>query len=145
MLLGHSVRCMLFMSHLVEEKIYGQVIEELESVTRRKSLWEKALQKSRSNEQKAKVLYVEYRVQSIKDEAVIARTLAEEHSDNIIQSYLSKVEKQEPEIKQRLHDIPNNLMAQKYHEKKCYKCRKVVSLAVKPCPTCHCNSFVFCG
>lgn len=132
------------MNHFVEEKIYGQVLEEVKSAVRREGLWEKALQVSRSNEQKAQVLYVEYRVQSIKDETVIARALSEDHSDNIIQAYLSKVEKQMPEKKQRVQNIPSDLMDQKYHEKKCYKCGKVVSLAVKPCPACRCNSFVFC-
>lgn len=60
-------------NRLVEEKIYEQVFREIESGLRRDGLWAKALQESRGNEQEAKALYIKFRVQSIKDEAEIAR------------------------------------------------------------------------
>ena len=64
------------LGRLVEERIYEQVLREIESGIRRDGLWAKALQKSRGNEQEAKALYIEYRVQSIKDEAEISETLS---------------------------------------------------------------------
>lgn len=63
-------------NRLVEEKIYEQVLREIESGLRRDGLWAKALQESRGNEQEAKALYIKFRVQSIKDEAEIAQTLS---------------------------------------------------------------------
>jgi len=68
-------------SRLVEEKIYGQVLREIESGFRRDGLWAKALQKSRGNEQETKAFYIEYRVQSIKDESEIAETLSTEQEE----------------------------------------------------------------
>ena len=130
---------------LVEEKILKQVDEEIESNVRRKGLWAKALQKCRSNEQKANVLYIKYRAQSIKDEADIAKVLSKEPPAAIIQNYISKALKQEPVKKKQLQKVPSVSMSQKDHKKKCYKCGKVVSLAIKPCPHCNCNSYVFCG
>lgn len=69
-------------NRLVEEKIYEQVLHEIESGLRRDGLWAKALQKSRGNEQEAKALYIEYRVQSVKDEAEIAQTLSNEREES---------------------------------------------------------------
>ena len=68
-------------NRLVEEKIYEQVLREIESGLRRDGLWAKALQKGRGNEQEAKALYIEYRVQSIKDESEIAKVLSEESKE----------------------------------------------------------------
>lgn len=63
---------------LFEERIYEQVLLEVESGIRRGGLWAKALQKSLGDESKAKSLYIEYRVQSIKDEAEIVNMLTEQ-------------------------------------------------------------------
>lgn len=43
---------------LVEEKIYEQVLREIEAGVRRGGIWAKALQKSSGNEQEAKALYI---------------------------------------------------------------------------------------
>jgi hypothetical protein len=56
------------LSRLIEEKIYEMVYQEMASGDRRDGLWLKAIQKSDGNEEKANSLYIEYRVQSIKDE-----------------------------------------------------------------------------
>jgi hypothetical protein len=66
------------MGRLIDEKKYEQVFREVESGFRRDGLWAKALHKSRGNEQRAKALYIKYRVQSLNDEAVIAEALSEE-------------------------------------------------------------------
>lgn len=62
---------------LVEEKLYEQALHEFELGVRRDGLWAKAFRKSNGDEQKANALYLEYRVQSIKDDAEIAGALLE--------------------------------------------------------------------
>jgi len=66
-------------ARLVEEKLYERVLREIEAGVRRDGLWAKALQKSSGNEEKAKALYIEYRVQSIKDEAEISTALSDQN------------------------------------------------------------------
>ncbi len=130
---------------LIERNTSEKLLEEIELCARRKKIWARAIQKSRGNEKKATTLYLEYRIQAIKDEVEIAKALLEEHSATIIQGYISKMEQRDSEKKKRLHNITGNEMPQKYQRKKCYKCRKMMILAVKTCPNCNCNSFVFCG
>ncbi len=72
-----KVKRTAIVDRLVEEKLYEQVLREVESGVRRDGLWAKAFQKSHGDEQKAKALYFEYRLQSIKDEAEISAALAE--------------------------------------------------------------------
>ena len=66
------------MGRLIEEKLYEQVLREVESGRRRDGLWAKALHKSGGNEQRAKSLYIKYRVRSLNDEAAIAEAISEE-------------------------------------------------------------------
>ena len=75
-----KVKQTAIVSRLVEEKLYEQVLREIESGTRRDGLWAKAFQKSRGNEEEAKALYIEYRVQSIKDEAELSTELSEQYN-----------------------------------------------------------------
>lgn len=126
------------------EKTYSEISEELERNDRRKDLWAKALQKSRGDEYKANTLYIQYRAQFIRDEAETAKELSRESSATIIQSYITKLEIPDPGKKKQLQIIPSHSISKKYREKKCYKCGGKVPLEVKPCPGCHCNSFVFC-
>ncbi len=56
---------------------------ELSEGKRRNGLWAKALANSDGNEEKAKSLYIQYRVQSIKDEAKIMESVAEEEILNL--------------------------------------------------------------
>jgi hypothetical protein len=58
---------------LIEEKIYAQVVNELSQGQKRDGLWGKALADSDGVEDKAKSLYIKYRVQSIIDEMVVAQ------------------------------------------------------------------------
>lgn len=127
------------------EKTYSEVLEEVQSNDRLKDLWAKALQKSRGDEHKAKALYAQYRAQLIRDETETAKALLGESSATIIQSYISKMRTPEPKEKNRLQNMPSSLMSPKSRKKKCYKCRNKVSLEVRPCPICNCNSFVFCN
>lgn len=59
-------------SRLIEEQLYEQVVNELANGKRRNGLWAKALANSEGIEDKAKALYIQYRVQSIKDEVEIS-------------------------------------------------------------------------
>jgi uncharacterized Ntn-hydrolase superfamily protein len=56
-----------------EEQVYAQVLQEVESGLRRDGLWAKALASARGNESGARALYIEYRVQSVKDEMMLAK------------------------------------------------------------------------
>lgn len=62
---------------LFEEKIYEEVLKEVEQGKRRDGLWAKAFANSDGNENKAKALYINYRVQSIKDEIELSSIAAE--------------------------------------------------------------------
>lgn len=63
------------LGRLVEEKLYEQVLREIESGIRRDGLWAKAIQNSNGNDQEAKALYIRYRVQSLKDEIDISNAI----------------------------------------------------------------------
>lgn len=63
---------------LLEEKLYEKVLQELAQGHRRDGLWARALAKSNGIEGKAKGLYIQYRVQSIKDEAEVFNAIADE-------------------------------------------------------------------
>ena len=69
-------------SRLLEEKFYEQVIEELANGDRRNGLWAKALANSNGIEDKAKSLYLQYRVRSIKDEIEISEKIKKETLDS---------------------------------------------------------------
>ena len=58
-------------ARLREEKLYEKVIQELDKGFKREGLWIQALIKSDGSEEKAKLLYIKLRVQSIKDEIEI--------------------------------------------------------------------------
>jgi hypothetical protein len=53
---------------LLEEMLYEKVIQEMSEGQLREGLWGKALAKSNGSNKKARSLYIDYRVQSIKDE-----------------------------------------------------------------------------
>jgi hypothetical protein len=63
-------------SRVVEEEMYAQVLREIESGVRRDGLWAKALQNSGGNEEKARALYIKYRIRSINDELEIRKDLS---------------------------------------------------------------------
>lgn len=62
---------------LIEEQLYEQVVLELSKGQKRAGLWAKALANCDGVEEKAKSLYIQYRVQSIKDEIEIGGAMAE--------------------------------------------------------------------
>ena len=58
---------------LLEETIYEQVAEEIQGGNKRMGLWAKSLSTADGNEELAKAKYIELRVQSIKDEFMVAQ------------------------------------------------------------------------
>ncbi len=62
-------------ARVAEEELYASVLREIESGVRRDGLWAKALASASGDEGKAKGLYIEYRVQSLRDEIEIAKRL----------------------------------------------------------------------
>ena len=65
-------------ARLLEEQLYEQVALELTRGQKRDGLWAKALADSNGIAEKAKALYIQYRVQSIKDEIEISKAVEEE-------------------------------------------------------------------
>ena len=51
-----------------EEQLYSQVVSELKAGIKREALWIKAFSKSEGDKSKAQALYIEYLIQSLKDE-----------------------------------------------------------------------------
>ena len=54
-----------------DEKIYSQVLTEIESNDYRKGLLAKALAEAKGDEEKSRAIYIKLRYQSIKDESLI--------------------------------------------------------------------------
>ena len=74
-----------------EEKIYSQVLKEIESGFIKDGLWAKAIQKSKGDDRKTKPLYIKYRVQSIKDEVeIVSQTINNEEEETEISSEKNK-------------------------------------------------------
>jgi hypothetical protein len=67
---------------LMEEKLFEQVVIELSQGEKRLGLWGKAIANSDGLEEKAKSLYIQYRVQSIKDELEIAEAINEQENES---------------------------------------------------------------
>ena len=66
-----NLRKRIATNRLVEEKVYQQVLHEIEAGQVREGLWAKALSNSNGKKKKAKSLYISYRVQSLIDQAVL--------------------------------------------------------------------------
>ncbi len=60
-------------ARIVEEQFYEQVVNEIANGYLRNGLWAKAIANSNGQDEKAKALYIQYRVQSLKDEYELLR------------------------------------------------------------------------
>ena len=69
-------------SRLSDEVLYAAVSEEIEKGIKREGLWMKAFAQAKGDETQAKVCYVELRVQSLKDEAKLARAIADQEQED---------------------------------------------------------------
>jgi len=84
---------------LSEERLYEQVAQELKAGKKREGIWVKAMAKTGGDLNKAEALYIELRVQAIRDEYEIEKArakLEEEHkSEQLKQSELTKEKRKE--------------------------------------------------
>jgi len=71
-------------SRLSDEVLYAAVSEEIEKGIKREGLWMKAFAQAKGDETQAKVCYVELRVQSLKDEAKLARAIADQEQEEVM-------------------------------------------------------------
>lgn len=100
-----------------EEVLYETVLKELQQGHIREGLWAKALANSDGSDDKAKSLYIGYRVQSIKDDAEIISALvksSEETSKQLQKSHQvsSKQQKSPARSKDRSYeDFKDHLRA----------------------------------
>jgi hypothetical protein len=76
---------------LLEEKLYEQVAQELKAGKKREGIWVKAMAKSDGDLNKAESLYIELRVQAIRDE-ILATQKASEYLNQVEQEGLIKGE-----------------------------------------------------
>lgn len=75
MSLWNAIKGSTISERIVEEKIYDLVLQEIESGERRGGLWLKAIENSGGDEKQVKLLYIKYRVQSVRDEMAISAEL----------------------------------------------------------------------
>lgn len=68
-------------SRLLEEELYAETLRELEQGIRRDGLWAKAFVKSGANEEKAKALYIEFRVQALRDKLALYKIQLQEEQE----------------------------------------------------------------
>lgn len=77
-----SVKRRLASTRMAEEQLYALVADELRSNIRRDGLWAKAIAKSEGKEEKARALYMQYRVQSLQDEYELLRDVEGTNEDD---------------------------------------------------------------
>jgi len=80
----------MIVSRLQDEILYEYVLDEMETGTKARGLWAKAIAHSDGNDSKATSLYMQFRVQSIKDEFTALQMVYEEMSKSAILDYLNK-------------------------------------------------------
>ena len=78
-----------------EEKLYEIAMEELESRSYIKGIWAKAFSQSDADEQRAKALYIKFRVQSLKEELMAKRKLEEERAKQEKMRFQKEAEERE--------------------------------------------------
>lgn len=75
-----SIRKRSAAARIIEEQLYEQVVNELATGQRRNGLWAKAIANSNGQDEKAKALYIQYRVQSLRDEYELLHVENEIHA-----------------------------------------------------------------
>lgn len=68
-------------NRIVEEQLYDIVAKEIKNGNIREGLWAKALAKSEGDQERANSLYIEYRVQSLKDELELIEFIKKEKNE----------------------------------------------------------------
>ena len=83
----------LVIGRMVEEQLYSQALNELESGVRRDGLWAKALAASEGDEARAKAQYISLVVQALKDETHMQR--------RSLKAAVSRIEKKQAPPKEK--------------------------------------------
>lgn len=88
-------------ARLAEEALYEQVAAEIAAGIRRDGLWAKAIVQSGGSEERARVAYINLRVQSLKDEAAVmaemGRIAADEARKNQVLNQLNEKKQKDAE------------------------------------------------
>jgi hypothetical protein len=96
---------------LMEEQLYSDVVNELQNGIKREGLWAKAIAKSNGSESKAKFLYIEFRVQSMKDDLELANQLLD-----IAKSKEAQNKQEEQNSIKRAENVKKELERQKVEQ-----------------------------
>lgn len=111
-------------ARILEEQLYEQVVNELSSGHKRNGLWAKAFVDSGGEDEKAKALYIKYRVQSIKDECELYKVTKE-------QEEIHSMQKVEEENRREEQDRQNKKFYEESIEKKKQKWKVDIKRASK--------------
>ena len=82
-------------SRLLEEKLYQEVLRELNENIIRDGLWAKALADSDGSEEKAKSKYIKLRVQSMKDEEELIQDEKRKEDEKLFDAFIHEMEERE--------------------------------------------------
>ncbi len=123
---------------LLEEKLYEKVVEELATGHKRNGLWAKAIANSNGVEEKAKALYIQYRVQSIKDEEEIFSAIAEETAKQAaLDEQLKSKQKAEKEGNNIQQNPENQQRVGHHHWSDDYRTHEKVVIVCSKCSDIH--------
>lgn len=100
----------------MEEDLYEAIVSELQRGYKRDGFWAKAIANGNGNEDKAKSLYIKYRIQSIIDENNITEILAKEENSRkeskVKSDNMAKEAEQKAKVvaeKKRIEQLKKNL------------------------------------
>ena len=79
-----SIKTFTASGRLFEEHLYEHVVGELRSGIRKDGLWAKAIENSNGEDAKTRALYIKYRIQSLRDELQLSKTLSEEQAKTLV-------------------------------------------------------------
>jgi hypothetical protein len=119
---------------LLEEQLYKQVVQELAQGQRRDGLWGKALANSNGSKEKAEALYIQYRVQSIKDEIEISKALEEESVRQKEKKLVSKALEEKSVSESFTEDEIIKKIAQSYKDGQLIICKKHLETLIERYP-----------
>jgi hypothetical protein len=124
-------------SRLAEEEIYKAVLDEIERGEQRKGLWAKALANCDGDENKARSLYIQYRMQSLSDEATVMGAIAKEVAIDM-QSSTSRRKPRPPNTDRSGKDYRTygSYRDPRYPRRACIKCGKIIEKHVVYCFAC---------
>jgi hypothetical protein len=130
---------------LLEEALYNQVNAEIKNGIIRDGLWTKAFVEADGDELRAKVLYCELRIQSIKDEIYVSQQIVASAEKQRQQQEMSMVARDKA-IGGRFQSIKDEIYASQQRAEKdrkkrgnkfCEQCRTEYNKNWARCPNCR--------